>query len=298
MLKQQIIGIINLSTPVIILYQFCPSIFLVWYGQIVCALLVALYLLYLNRVAVQQNSAALLYTPTAHYKESLENMIRGCGLQPEEVQIRYAFTNESIAQNMENMVIIDPTLFSEYENDPGANAVLTLFSTTFVRGLTPNGEMRIPAIKEILSSAAQHFIFKHELGHIYYNYTAKKLVVIGMIGFCAAYLAIVAAIKTVPVNGFLAILVGMTVGCVVDLALSYWSNIVFKLSQEKAADQFAVAHSTREDIEAAADFFRKHQEILDTYPEEGFFANLPSVIKTGHQNGYDRAQTLRTLIKK
>jgi hypothetical protein len=89
----------------------------------------------------------------------------------------------------------------------------------------------------------------------------------------------------------------MFVGNTSDLLLTFISNAVWKLREEKKADQFAAQYSTIEDIEAAALFFEQHQEILDTYRQpRNFISYIPSFIRTGHPNGKSRSKYLLKLV--
>lgn len=292
MLKQQILGTINISLPLIVLFQFYPDLFFMWQGKIVLSLLLGTYLGYLNRNQMNSTLSSLLYVPTAEHKDTLEKMVSGCGLNPADIPLRYAYTQEQIAMALNNTVVIDPVVWQGYENDTAAQQVLTIYTQHIACTLTEHARTRIALYKPILTMDAQNFIFKHELGHIYNNYAHKKLAVIWVVGTCAVYAGITAAMSGYASSGFLAVIEGIIIGTATDLFLTYLSNIIFKLPQEKQADMFAVQHSSLQEIEAAATFFEKHQDIFDTY-KDTLLAYLPTVILTGHMNGKTRAQWLR-----
>lgn len=285
MFKQQIIGTVYLSIPVIFLYLFHPA----FAGQLFCAFLIGLYPLYLNYVGVQNMSRSLLYAPTNQYLSSFNRLITECGLDPSAIVLRYAYSAQAIAMASGNVVIVDPVVWSGIDEDPNAQAVKHVYEQTIKPTLTEKMETRIGLFKEALTPGAQRFIFKHEVGHVVQKFSVKKLVVIFLIAFFGAYAGIASAMSIVDYNGYFAISLGLVVGCFFDYALLFFSNLVFKSREENNADLFAVKHSSKEDIQDAAQFFKKHQEIMDQYPEHFFFCSIPSLILSGHQNGHTRA---------
>lgn len=296
MLKQQIIGVVNLSLPLIVLFQFYPHIFFMWQGQLLLACVWAVYITYLNKKQADALAASLLYVPTQDYKQSLESIIESCGMNADSVALRYGYTHEQLAMTINNTLVIDPVFWHGYENDAPAQAVVNIFNTHIAPTLQPLAQKRHELLKQALTPGVQRFIFKHELGHINNRYSTKKLAVIGITGFIATYVAITAALAVLPINGLRAIFVSMTLGGTTGLLCTYLSNVLFKLSQEKGADLFAVKNSNAQDIEEAALFFEKHQTILDMHKEQIIFAQIPSIVLTGHMNGFARAAYLRSQI--
>jgi len=100
-------------------------------------------------------------------------------------------------------------------------------------------------------------------------------------------------------NLFLAIGVGIVVGCITDLTFTYLSNLLFKLREEKEADLFAAHYSSRAEIEATATFFEQHKKIKDRLKDpNNFISLLPSVLTTGHLDSTSRARYLRSIAAK
>ena len=121
----------------------------------------------------------------------------------------------------------------------------------------------------------------------------------GITASLMAYIGILTAIACYPLLGVFALPIGMLSAMLSDVVLSYLSNVLFKYLEEKRADQFAAQHSNATDIFAAADFFEKHQEIINaTIEHTTFFTHLPSLILSGHPNGYARGAHLRKLANK
>lgn len=297
MLRQQISGIFNLSLPLIIAYHVQPALLVTMPGQIYCSLMLAAYLYYLNYRQLQQFEKNLQFSPTGNYKNFFNKLIEECQVDPAAIIIKYAYTYEQIAMAAGKTVIIDPIVWIDLSEDPQAIKVQEFFTTHIEPGLTAIDKERIVALSRVLNLASQRFIFKHELGHIAQNFSVKKLMAIFVVGFLAAYSGIITAVILLPINGLFAILCGMIVGGVIELFLTYLSNIIWKLYEEKAADQFAVKHSSKEDSIAAARFFENHQAILDTYKNsQGFLDTLPSVIKTGHLHGVARSAYILKLM--
>lgn len=295
--KQQALGIFNLSIPVVLVAIIYPTFLLNTWGTMICSVFMGLYVFYLNRKATHNQANVLQYAPSSEYKESFEKSIQACKLDPSSINIRYGYSHEGIALTMFNTISIDPLLWNDSAQDPEAEKVKQILGQYTLPYLSPAQIARIVKVNEILSPAAQHFIFKHELGHIAQNYSNKKLIIVGIIGAIAAYAGITVALA-IKYFGVFAVFIGMFISGIVDLLLSYASNLFFKVMQEKNADKFAAQYSSPEEVIAAADFFEKHQDILDAYRDpDNVLAQLPSTIISGHLNGKDRAHYLRQLVK-
>ena len=291
MLKQQILGIINLSFPLIIIYTAFPALLALATGKLIGALLVGAWIWYLSWKQLNALTQSLQYSPTGEHKELYETLIRDCQVDPATVTIRYAYTSETLAMAAQSTIIIDPVVWNI--QDPEAAKVMDIFEQHIKPTLTEPQKARIAATREALTPAAERFIFKHELGHIVRNISQRKLFSLFVVGASAAYTALLAASAVMHISGFLAVAVGMLVGFVADLAYAMIVNAVWRLQEEKAADRFAAQYSSAEEIEAAAEFFAQHQEILDHNPEpNNLFAMFPSELRTGHPNGKTRAADL------
>ena len=299
MLRQQISGIINLSFPLIIVYAIYPPFLLTLPGQIACATALGFYVWYLSYKGLIQLTKTLQFIPTGDHKDEFEGLIKSCNLETSTIILKYAYTNESIAMAAINTVIIDPITWHGLSDDPQAIKVEEIFKMHIEPNLTVLQKERIASIHELLTLPAQRFLFKHELGHVVHNFSYKKLAIIFSIGSLAAYSGIIAAVYALQIHGLLAILVGMFVGGSVDLFLTYVSNILFKLQEEKAADRFAAKYSSDEEIQAAAYFFEQHQYILDKGKEmNSLLSFVPASIFTGYQTGSDRSACLLQLMSK
>jgi len=292
MLKQQAIGVINLSIPLILLFLIYPAALGTTVGLIMSALVMGVYVFYLNWKATKNQAAALQYSPTGARKEQFEQMIKECKLDPQGLILRYGYCHEGVAMAMFNTISVDPLVCAGVEDDPQALAVKNILLEHQVPLMSVPQKIRIQKVHEICSPAVQRFIFKHELGHVFYNYSNKKLILVGFI-FALAVFGGMAAAFAVAAWGVWAVFFGMLVGGLIDLFLSYSSNLFFKYFAEKNADLFAARFSSLADREAAADFFEKHQIIVETYPEANVLAKVPGVILSGHPSGKARARYLR-----
>ncbi len=294
MFKQQIIGTINLSLPTIILFQVYPNFIFSWFGITVISLATGLYIFFVNWQSSWKMVNSFLYKPTGDYAEKLEKMITECNMRSEAITINYAYAHETISMATFNNMVIDPIVWSIVEYDPEALKVKDIYEKAIEPQLSSLQKTRLQLIKQALTPGAQRFIFKHELAHIYYHYSYKRLILAGFIGACASAIALYAAQEMFNLfNGIAAIITGILMGMTVDLFLTYTSNILFKAQQEKKADLFAARYSTREDIQAAADFFEKHQAIIETNKDpNNKLSFLPSIIATGHPDGKTRARYL------
>lgn len=295
-IKQQIIGVVNLSMPIVIIYALYPALLQSGLGKIAIALLIGAYVYFLGNRITKAQANSLLFKPTGPHKEEFEKIITACKINPQDINIRYGYSNEMIAMTILNTVAIDQLYSNEpiSDQDPEFIKVKDILDTHVVINLSPEQKTRLQKIKEISTPQSQRFIFKHELAHVFHNYSKKKLVVNGMIGACAAYCGINIGMLLLNYNGYSALLGGMLAGGLSDLFLSYASNALFTAKEETQADIFAAHNSPKEDILAAADFFEKHQMILDhTNISQGFIGKVPSVILNGHHNGFARAHSLR-----
>ena len=300
MFKQQVLGVINLSLPIIVLFYVYPHLFLSFTVRFVCALLWGAYICYLNWKQLKNLMNSLKYVPTGDKKDLFNNAIKECNLNPNDFNVRYAYTNESIALAAGNTLVIDPIIWRDIDNDSEATKVKDIFELHIKHTLSDAQKDRLIAFHKTLNAAAQRFIFKHELGHIFYNYSYKKLVVIFMIGALTTYTGITAAVIALQVNGIIVLFLGLFVGGMSDILFTYISNALWKVYEEKKADKFAVQYSSYEDIQAAAHFFEKHQEIIDatTKQEKTLLRFIPSIFLSGHQNGKSRSKFILQLATK
>lgn len=293
MFKQQIVGTLNLAIPILALAWLYPSLFQHIWGIVGCSVVMGLYILYLNYKATKNYVAVLTYIPSGAHKEDFEESIRACNVDPQTIHLRYGYTNEQIAIVAFTTIVIDPLLWQGITEDPVALQVKNILDVHTVPLLPEAQKTRIAMVHDLFSVPAQRFIFKHELGHIFHKYSPKKLAVIGLIGACATYAGVSTAVA-LQSFGVLAIPLGIFVGGLTDLLLSYTSNVVFKLYEEKRADRFAVRYSTQEEIEAAADFFERHHEVFMTHQgPQNLLTKLPSIIASGHLSGKARADYIR-----
>jgi len=293
---QNIIAIITLSWPLILFFYCFPALLLNPIGPIIGAIILGIYIWYLN---YKQHTAAingLLYSPSGAHKELFESWIRSCNIDPTTINLKYAYTAQQIAMAMGNLVIIDPTCCSICDEDASNIPVINVFTQMYAPNLNTLQKQRQDSHKELLTPAAQCFIFKHELGHVADNYSYKKLWVIFTIGTVATYIAILVAKLVIPFNGVLAICVGVLVGTIADILLTYASNLLFKVSAEKRADIFAAQYSSIEEITAAAHFFEKDQEIINIHKDPNdLLLKLPLQILSGHPDGTTRKTYLLKL---
>ncbi len=296
-MMQQIIGAINLSLPVIISYQFYPALFQSYWGMFISALMVGVSTYFLNKRATDTMINALKYKPSDEYRERFDAMIRQCNIDPHDVAIVYAYTNEQTILTAFNTIIMDPIVWASIASDTEAGVVTAIFEQYTLPNLSEMQKQRLAEIKKICTPDVEAFFFRRQLAHVYHHFSTKKLFVIGFVGTLAAYVGIMAAMSILHINGILAACVGIMVGCVADLAFTYLSNALFKLPEEKAADRFAVEYSSCQEIEAAATFFEQHQKIKDTTfkDETNLLSFLPSVFARGHLTGIARAKFLRNL---
>lgn len=293
LIKTQLFGIFNLAIPVLIFYFISPSLFAAWWGISYICLLIGVYIYFMGYKTTRTQAASLTFEPSRIYKEQFEKTIAACKLNPQDFNLRYGFTNEMLAMTMLNTVTIDPLYISSIE-DPEMVKVKDILDQHIVPSLSEVQKNRIQKTKEQYLPAVQRFIFMHELAHVHFNYSYKKLILNGFLAFCSGFIGINAALALLPYSGYLAFAVGIIAAACVDLLLAYVSNALFTAHAEKQADLFAAAHCSKDEVAAAADFFEKHQIINDEFNSlDAISKNLPSVMLNGHDNGFERARVLR-----
>jgi hypothetical protein len=297
MLRQQILGIINLSMPLIVLYQFYPKMITSLWGALGCAFLVGSYVYYLNVKQSKNLVTSLTYSPSEPYKKEWMRLVQSCNVSENVVSLRYAYTQENIAMAVNQTVVIDPVVWSLSDQDPEAQKVKDIFQKFIEPGLSEVQKLRVVGVRDILTEDAQRFLFRHELGHVVAQYSRNKLFLVFGTGVIFSFYGLMVAKFLLPLNGFLAMGVGMVLGGALDLLLAYVTNYFFKVRQEREADLFAARYSTLEEIKAAALFFEQHQDLLDVHKDtNSFLSRLPSTLTTGHPSGHTRAAYLRSLV--
>lgn len=296
-MPHQILGIIYLMLPVIVFFQFFPSLLSNIFAHIFCSCAVGLHVFFVSKIELTKLITSLQFSPSEEHNDRLNNIIASCNVDPQRVELRYAFCYNNIALAAKNMIVLDPILWSEMSQDPEALKVVDIFEKFIEPGLSVKQKKYLTSSKNILTPPVQAFIFKHELGHVVQKYSHKKLFVNALIGFSAAYSGIFAAhLSYSHLHGLATILIGASVGFVSDFLFTFLSNVTFKLHAEKAADRFAAKHSSSDEISAAAEFFERHQEIIDVNPwAKDIFSKLPSVLKSGHLHGKSRKRFLLDL---
>lgn len=296
-LKQELIGVIQIAMPILFLFHIYPALFMHSFVQIVCALLVGCYFYYINYTVAQKQIKNLQFAPTGKDKEGLEAIITDCKMDPRKINIRYSYTHGMIATATFNTISLDPIVCSETNSDEQALRAKDIIINQILIHQSEETKQNLEQIRQILTPAAQKFIFKHELGHVFYNYSTKKIVLVSVIGFIMAYFGITTAVYTASALGSVAIVLGIFVASFLDLALSYSSNVWIKAHEEKKADFFAARFSSIEETNAAALFFEKYQEIQDNKTTTGLYAKIPGIILTGHYDGKSRAIYLRKYVQ-
>lgn len=306
-LKQEALGILNLSLPILFLvliasnFGFSSSIILF------CSSLLGLYLFLLNHKITKNQIKNLKFEPNLANKEKFEKLIEEVGIDKNLVNLRYSYSNEMICTTTFNTISIDPLFWHGLDNDDQAIEAKKVIEQYILPQALPIQKERLQKLKAILTPQAQNFIFRHELGHIYYRYSIKKLILIGLFGTSATFLGFLAGIAlnsflsgllSNMLSSYLSIFFGLIVGGMVDIILSYLSNLFFKLNEENKADLFAVKFSSLDEINDAADFFEKYHEITHDRNSCGVLSFLPNSILIGYNDGKTRAKILRDLAFK
>jgi len=291
LISQEIIGIIQLSIPIIILYSIVPKRFFN-YLIIPCSLAMGIFFIFSNYQLTRNTINSLTLIPSGSCMNSFENEVTRCGLNSKNIHLYYRHNGDSIARTGFNTVIIDPMIWKNTEDDPQIPAI-----KKHLNEVLPNPTLSmLNKIKNMFSLKAQNFFLRHELGHIFHNFSNKYIISLGAIGFLETLGALTIATTAIPVLGGIgAISIGILTGCILDLSLTYLNNVFFKAQEELRADAFAAKFSSQEEIEEVANFFEKYEELFtNDYDEKmGLLAYLSKTIFTGYPSTPARIQHLR-----
>jgi hypothetical protein len=295
-LLQQLSGVINIAIFFISFYYFSSRFALSITGIFLYSLLVGMYVGYVSDASARNVSNGLTFAPTELYSKQFTDEIVNCGCDPESVCVRYAHTDDAVAMTFFNTIAIDSMAWSSVQDDPEALKARELIEKTVIPNVPENKKELYRAIQSNLSQNAQKFIFRHELGHVFYNDSSNRILRTGIVGATATGITLAIAYHLMPVLGGLGtIVVSVGVGVVVDLLLSYATNFFFKSYEEKRADIFATRFSSKEEIEAVADFFETYEDSAQKYREtfNSVLFRLPITVYNGHIDGITRAHYLR-----
>lgn len=293
----QLIGLFNLAIPAMVAYILAPAFVASTIGKIFFSSLIGLSVWYAMYSNTKKQTRILQFIPSGIYKQNFDGLIKACAIEPDTIHLRYGYTNEMLAMAMFNTVIIDPLLWSGVEEDPEFIKVNKVLTDHVLPTLSELQKTRLAKVKPLFSPAVQNFIFRHELAHVYNNFSIKKLLIVGLCGALTGYTGMSLALAFKHL-GFNAILMSVCAAWLVDLLLTFGSNIFFKSFAEKNADIFAAQYSTCEEIEAAAEFFEQLQIIYDIHKDSSALASyLPSIIISGHLNGKSRGRYLRAIAR-
>lgn len=300
LILNEVINIARLSIPFVVLYSLLPRHLFSFLGIAISCLAVGAYVSYTYYKNTKNSVNRLQFIPSEQYMEPFHAEVTKCGLQPDKVCLRYAYNDDKIAQTMFNTIILDPMLWKGIADDPTCIAVKEVLKTHVVPGI-PDAKKNLQAhINEALCADAQKFIFRHELGHIVYNYSYKLIFVTGLIGIITTLLGLLAAYTLLPiVGGVVTLILSIMIASSTDLLLTYSANHFFKAREEKKADLFARTYSSKEEIDAAARFFECYEQYAQEYRAHtpSLLHSLPNTILTGYPDGATRANYLRSQIE-
>lgn len=296
-LLQQLIGMINISLPLILLYVLFPNFVLSFWGILCCSLGVGLYVAYITHIITKNQARSLLFIPSEEYTQIFNQEIVHCGLEPKDVALRYSYTDDGVAMTLFNTIAIDPMFWKEID-DPELLKTRRVIEQFILPHVPENKKTLHAHINAILTPLAQRFIFKHELGHIFYNYSHKRVLVTGILSTLAAAAGMYTVQSTITTwGGLVSLVLGIAVGGLLDMLTTYANNIFFKVREEKKADIFACKFSSKEEILAAADFFEQYEHHAQEYRKSigGLTAWMPTIILSGYIDGVSRAHYLKNI---
>ncbi|MCL4361825.1 M48 family metalloprotease [Candidatus Dependentiae bacterium] len=250
--------------------------------------------------STRNQSKGLLFAPTGVYKQQFIDEIIRCGLEPKKVLVRYAYTDDAVAMTLFNVIAVDQMVWNTIQDDPEALKAREVVEKHVLPNVPENKKEMHQVIKNNLTPNVQKFIFRHELAHVFYNYSYRRVLITSIIGAAAAGIALAVAFNANPIlGGFGTLLISICAGAIADLLFSYATNFFFKSYEEKRADIFATRFSSKEEIEEAANFFEQYEQAARKYRETfgSIMFKLPTTIVNGYIDGMRRAQYLREIAR-
>ena len=214
--------------------------------------------------------------------------------------VRYAYTDDAVAMTLFNVIAVDQMLWSTIEDDPEALKAREVVEKYVLPNVPENKKEMHRVIKNNLTPNVQKFIFRHELAHVFYNYSYRRVLITSIIGAAATGIALTVAFNVKPIlGGFVTILISICTGAIADILFSYATNFFFKSYEEKRADIFATRFSSKEEIEEAANFFEQYEQAARKYRAMlgSIMFKLPTTILNGYIDGICRAQYLRKIAR-
>lgn len=300
-MRQQLVGMFYFAVPLIGLYQIWPGCIYNFWLLGLYSLAIGLYVAYNNYTTSKTVENSLNFVPSGECLEFLASEISKCGMQPKDINLRYAYTDAGVALALFNTVIIDPVSWKSFEGDPTFLKCKDVIENQVMVNASEARKTLQFKINSAICSSAQKFIFRHELGHVFYNYAYKRILVNGIIGVATAIFGIATVLAVIgSFGGLVAALLGIVVAALVDIIATYSSNLFFKAREEKKADMFAVMFSSKEEVKEAANFFKQHEKAMEEYKGslDSFLGiKIPSILATGHMDGVMRSKYLNTLSR-
>lgn len=248
---------------------------------------------YCQTIAVAQQC---FYVPSPAFQELFDNEIRACGMDPEKINVRYEYCQGGVALSLNTTILVNPHIWLGVEDDEQAKSASRFLDQYVAANGTRESQELTARTRAIMTPAAQKFIFRHELGHIYHHYFGKKIAVDGIVralsvmaGYEIAY-----RVSYHDWGAFAAWVAAVATILCTDRALGFVTNATFQVLEEKLADQFAAKFSTADEIDAAAQFFEDYQKISnDVVKDGGLLWKLPMIFISGHPDGATRGRYLR-----
>ena len=261
-----LIAMINLSTPIVVLFIVYPALLHNPIIKLLCSLGIGLYIWLIYYFQTKNLKKKFIDLPSTDYRVTFDAIIKSCNAKPEDFTIKYAYTAQQLAITFRNTIIIDPINFTLCNSD--SNCQLTI--ANYKQHSLPHLNLFQQKLEEVRQSdfndQVQKFIVRHEIGHIINHYTNKKLFILFASGFLVTWFSIsIAQLLISMVHISIVLIATYLFAIMIDHLLTFASNYIFKAIAEKNADLFAAKHSTVQEITATAHFFSKEHEITEQY---------------------------------
>jgi hypothetical protein len=268
-------------------------------GIALIGLYAALAIAFINYSGTKKFLAGLKFPIINENRKIFDLQMQEVGLNPQDVNLLYAFSDLSIAKTVFNTVILDPFCWSDIVGDNNHKQVTDIIKKHILTQASEHKKKMYAVITAACTGPVQRFIFKHELGHLVDNYSYKDIFISSIITGITVIIGTSVGILTVPFYGIsIAYIAAVCSGVLLDLTLSwFFKNFLFKSNKEIEADYFAARYSTPEEIRAASDFFElyeKEASLLRSIEDESWTDLSPRLFK-GYPSSSERVRYLRKL---
>lgn len=300
LLYREFIGIFSLSFIPLVFYFHMSERIKKMVGILLCSFIMGAYVAAVSYRAAWNFERQLIFEPEEKYRKKFEKQIEEVGMCPNQVKLRYAYNDDAIGLTLFNTIIIDPMLWKSLEKDIAFTNAQKIINTYVMPAVSPAKKKFQEQLNKSLTPLVQRFIFKHELSHVDDNFSWKKIILVGFLSILTTFIVLNLVTMMLPFwSGWLVYVLALLLAVGINLGLNWTSNYFFKAKKEKEADLFAAKYCSKEEINAAADFFEQYEKnAKELRKTDGItWTDCAPQFFRGYASGEDRVKYLREIAE-